>query len=858
LYVVSLFMISGQRRIGKFGCVVGNREHVCDRFNENGDWSGCLRCFQITVPDGQKQTRMFITGKGIYLSRVCISKLDEPLVGKAAGIKRLAGSSYRTVLRGGDGRSAGMVLAPAEGVEARLARKLAGRLNLPVAAEAGLKAPFPAYPPVRGASPETNLILLSAGVGGPLVQALRRAGLIAENLAVPGPGGYVIRTIARPFEGTANVIVISSGDEAGLARGVAAFAPAQDGRQLVYDKFLIDVPSGQWAKLRDFRFRLKDGQKWWDQRMKGLRKPMGGMTGGAPARNYIRETAQAGLWYWRTGNDKFAELFKRMILKMSDEGIYGCQQGNDSHMELYGLIQAWDRVEESPVFTPADRLRITNYLLGDCVEGHEGFARAYSVATEYSSPVRMRHNHQTILGCGLMQAYLYYWRLYRLPRAKLWKAWCDDLILNGTAWGHAPEDSPNYEPRTYMEIADMIHYQGLSTRGQGGTEAWPQTALRFLAARDSFSLPAAYGDCWDNFEYAGMNFLGVMRDDWGWPAAQLAIDRLIRGYRYVHPNSRPAGRLYAYLNGSTDVGGLREPPDKAKAREAVLPLLGLAAVPMTEGYWRYMTGQVGHRDFWAKHGRPEAIAYERTADKVQYRGGWNVNDEYLLLETLGWADHGHMDLGTIVQYCHGGRLWIVDFGYNNTGPQHHSTLEVKRDGKKAWGHYGEKGRWGDFRSGPQMFEILKLDPDKPGKAGPFRVVCRAKNLAGATWVRAVSGGEGQGLIIEDTLTAGKPGEYEAVFRLRLLGDLEGKAGAWVVKQKDAVLPIALKVSEGDGVTAAKWMPDDHARAGGAYPWYPFAPKGGIPKTIEWKRKVALDSGQSTVFRARVGPSAKNP
>jgi hypothetical protein len=442
----------------------------------------------------------------------------------------------------------------------------------------------------------------------------------------------------------------------------------------------------------------------------------------------------------------------------------------------------------------------------------------------------------------------------------MWKSWCDTIATEGTFWGHGPEDSANYEPRTFLEVADILHYQGLSAKGHIGTQAWMKTVLRFMAARDSFALPACYGDCWDAAEYDSMEFFQILRDDWDWPAAQFAIDRMIRSYHAMNPKSNDqegVNERYAWLNGSSEVGGLLPPSDPAQAKEELAPLLGLAALPMTEGFWQYMTGQIGNGDFWATNRRPEAIPYGRTADKVQYRSGWNINDEYLLLDTLGWANHGHMDLGAIVQYCQGGRLWIVDFGYmENGGPEYHSTLDVQRDGKPAWGQFGgEKGtgRGGEFRSGPQIFEIVKLDPDKPGVPGRFNVVCRANNLAGATWVRSVSGGEGKSLTIEDTLTAEEGGEYQAIFRLRLLGTIEGADGKWLVRQKDASLPVILETIAGDEVEIGKRLPEDTTHAVGSYPWYPFTDGGGIPKTIEWKRKIKLDRGQKTVFRARLGP-----
>ena len=868
-YVVSLFLFSGEKRPGRFGYIEGEAEHVSPEFREKGKWSPCVKAFRIDVPEGQKRTRMFITGVDVYFCRADISRITGPVRHASGQIETLADSSYRTVIRrpsGDKGKPACVVLAPKEGVEAELARQLGKNLDVPVALEPELKEPFPTFPAIEGATPDTNLILLSAGVGGPLVQAMRRAELIGENHAIPGPGGYVIRVVPRPFAGKGNVIVISAGDKAGLEAGIKAFKPRLDEatKELVYDTFLVDLPGERWAKLRPWWYTVRDNDPIWDKLRKELDLPFGGAKSYAVSRAYIATTHEYARRYWLTGKLRWAEITKARLEKMIKDDIYGGEEGHDSHMELYGLLQAWDRVEEASIFSAEDRLRITNYLLNRCVEGNEGFGRAYAGYREYSGAVRMRHNHQTILGAGLMQAYLYFGRLYGLGRASMWRAYCDDLILNGTWWGHAPENSPNYELRTFLEVADMLHYQGLSTKGQEGTRNWPLAAARFLAVRDSFGLPACYGDCWDWSEFGSLQFFEMMRDEWDWPAAQFAIDRVIRGLRQADPTSDAAEALYAYLHGSTDVGGLLKPPDPAKLAEALKPLTGLVALPMTEGYWKYMTGQVGNKDFWDKVGRPEPIPYDKTADKVIYRGGWGTGDEYLLLETIGWADHGHMDLGTISQYCQGGRLWIVDYGYNNVGPEHHSTLEVKRDGKAAWGQFkGIDSRWGDFRSGPQVFEIVKLDCGQPATsspttlpaaAGPFTIVCQAKGMAGATWERSISGGDGKPLVIRDTLTADEPGQYEIVFRLRLLGSVEGEKGKWTARQKGASLPLTLDVAEGDEAAIAKWLPDDHARDAGAYGRVPFVDKGGIPKTLEWRRTIKLAKGEVTSFSARLGPA----
>ena len=861
-YVVTLNMTPGERGTDRFGYGDGDLRAFVE-FQRPRPWSGQSKAFRITVPEGQARTQMFLDGK-MSLRRVDIARVTRPVATPDGRIRQLAESSNRTVLRpaqNAPGKPACVILAPREGVEAKWARELGASVGIEVADEPEIILPFPASPMAKDRA-DCNLILLSAGTGGPLTQALRRAAQIGENRAIPGEGGYVIRTIARPFRGKANVIVISGGGEKGLAAGIRAFAPEVEPQSgdLVWNRFLLESPGDRWRDLRPSVYQMPDDDDRWSAWAEETAKPIAA----TDIRTYLTATVNFGSHYWRTGNVRFADLFKERMFRMERERIYARSGSDDSHMYLGSLLRTWDRVEEAPVFSVEDRLRITNYLL-QCGEGRGSFERAYTKHfTQYSGPVRMRQNHQTFLAAGMLQAALYFGRHYDLGRAAIWQSWCDDTVLNATAWGHAAEDSPLYEPMVFAHVARMLHDQGISTRGHEATRHWPEAALRFAALRDSFGLSASYGDCGDLADAGHLSHFAVMRDDWDWPAAQFLIDNAIRGYRHVLVNrtTGPGSPEYAYVQGSTDVGGLLPPSDPAKARKALEFLSGLAAVPMTEGFWRYMTGQVGNEAFWARHRRPEAIPYARTADKIQFRSGWAVSDEYLLLETLGWANHGHLDLGAIVQYCQGGRLWLVDAGYDNLGPEHHSTLEVVRNGQPSFGHYeGETGRWGDFRTGPQMLEITRLEAEQG-----FQLACRARSMGGAAWERAIDGGNDRALCIADTVTADEPGEYVLNFRLRVLGRLEGKDGEWIVHQDGASLPVVLEMAEGDQVAVAPPMADAHNATGllqyGRY--YRFMQGVGpadalarnFPFTLEWRRTITLARGQRTIFRAMLGPSRK--
>ncbi|KAF0246897.1 MAG: hypothetical protein FD180_256 [Planctomycetota bacterium] len=843
-YVVSVHMICGDDRRGKFGYEAGGRSRETAEFREKGAWTAAMKAFRVLVPAGQAATRMWVAGDGAYLSRVDVAFGVCPSIGADGALKAAAESSYRTALKSGAVKGPScVVLVPECEPEKKIATALAARLGLETRPEPEFKEPLPAFPAVDKVPPDTNLIVVTAARGGPLAQALRRAGWIVENHAVPGPGGHAVRTLARPFRGKANVIVVAASDEAGLARAADAFRPKQAGGELVWEEFLVERPGERWAKLRpDIR---GDKDAFWQEQIALLDKPGGGLSG----RFFAEQIAAWGDAYWRTGNDRFADLFRRSILKLFDEDLY--VSGADTHMVLGGLIRGWDQVEESPSVTSEDRAKIANGLLKRCIETAQGYGRAFP-GLPYRGAIGMRHNHQTALGTGLVQAWLYYSRMYGLGRAAAWKAYVDDIADFAALWGHAPEDSANYEVRTFLQAAETIRAQGISLKTWPGAAAWPEAALRFAAVRDPFMLPAAYGDCWHAAEWTAADFWELMRADAGWEPATFLTDRLIEGYRVAHPASGPARELFAYRHGSVSTGGLLPAPDAKKTSVALQPLLGLAAVPMTQGYYDYLSGKTGNAVFWASHAKPLAPPYERSADKVQYRSGWGTDAEYLLVDGIGWASHGNEDLGAIESYAAGGRLWIIDAGYTNTGVAHHSTLEVKRDGKPAWELLD--GASGDFGSGPNMMEVVKADPKTPGKPGKFSVMLGTRNYAGATWTRTLSGGGGQPLVVEDTLVAEQAGVFEATFRLRFLGKIEGRDGAWRVEQKDAVLPVALTLKPGDRASAGPAPADGHALDGGGYPWYPFVTDGGKPVALEWSRRIALKPGEKTVFKATLGPA----
>ncbi len=68
-YVLVLHLNSGEERPGFFTYFVGDDELASEQFNTPGKYSPLLKCFLITIPEGQTTTRMSLTGSGVYFLR---------------------------------------------------------------------------------------------------------------------------------------------------------------------------------------------------------------------------------------------------------------------------------------------------------------------------------------------------------------------------------------------------------------------------------------------------------------------------------------------------------------------------------------------------------------------------------------------------------------------------------------------------------------------------------------------------------------------------------------------------------------------------------------------------------------------
>ena len=256
-----------------------------------------------------------------------------------------------------DAQPRATIVAPASGRYDALARRIAAAVrdrcgaSLPVVTEAAAAGRLP----LRG-----HVIAIGNRSTNALISALYDRLYCLLDLRYPGAGGYVVRTLHNPFGDGWNVVFVGGSDDAGVARAtdvlIARLGAATKGRStrlgriaevrlgkgLVVPKDIRDVAI--WDASAGYG---STGYFGWNSLSKRL--ALYYMTGDAHhAREFLRLAFPDA-----AARREIAEIDGERI-ERKDRPLSG-----PYHYNAHMMICLWDLVEESDVFSDADRLRVT-------------------------------------------------------------------------------------------------------------------------------------------------------------------------------------------------------------------------------------------------------------------------------------------------------------------------------------------------------------------------------------------------------------------------------------------------------------------------------------------------------------------
>ncbi len=259
------------------------------------------------------------------------------------------------------GQAAVAIVAPASGVYDQPARaiqqaivELSG-ISVPIVSDESPQAAVP----VQG-----NLIVLGSRSTNKTINALYDLYYTLLDLKYPGPGGSVVRTLHDPFGDGHNVIFAGGSDTTGVEAAAQVLvqklraARAAKGDLSVSRLMEIDLGDGITPPTD-----VREMATW--EASKGYRS-----VGYFGWNSISKQMAM----YYMTGNEHHAREFIRLAFpdaqaRKEIEEIDGERLENKNeplagpyHYNAHMLILFWDLIEESPVFTDEERLRVINAL----------------------------------------------------------------------------------------------------------------------------------------------------------------------------------------------------------------------------------------------------------------------------------------------------------------------------------------------------------------------------------------------------------------------------------------------------------------------------------------------------------------
>lgn len=211
-----------------------------------------------------------------------------------------------------------------------------------------------------------NLILLGHRSTNRAIGKLYDLFYTMLDLRYPGPGGYEVRTLHNPFGNGHNVVFVGGSDLDGVNAATDAFVAqlrsAASVRTGAADSLsvgnLMEVKLGRGLTVPT---ELRDAQVW-------------EASAGSGSVGYFgwNSLSKRLALYYMTGDEFHAREFLRLafpdaqvlqeLTEIDEERI---ENKNDPiagpyHYNGYLMILLWDLVEESPVFSNEERLRVTN------------------------------------------------------------------------------------------------------------------------------------------------------------------------------------------------------------------------------------------------------------------------------------------------------------------------------------------------------------------------------------------------------------------------------------------------------------------------------------------------------------------
>jgi len=620
------------------------------------------------------------------------------------------------------------IVCPAGPVFRGAAEELAGALE----ARAGRKPRIvddATAPDALGAGP---VLVLGNIVENRLARKLYLTVYDFADLAWPGAGGHVVRTIRDPFGTGAHAVIVAGSDAAGAAAAAKelAGAVAATGSRLPYTNIVKLGLHAEKTRGWTADLLLPDApEKVWK------RKPLYGSWA------YMEKIGKAATGYLRTGDEAYLSAFRREFCFFLDGTLYK-QKTEGGRMMLHSLVDAilvsWDLVADHPFFSAEDRRRIDQAFL-HIARSREGPSRR-ETPSEY-----VTSNHGT--GRHLDAFFLgrYFQRRYALPEGRKWLRSAENGFTAQLTCGKSLEDNRYHQYEG--TFCNTLSY-ALAT---GKDDYVASSAFRNAARRAAMEYPPG--------AHSGYLYLAsVATGDPSW----LTLKSAGGGRRFV--------RDCAAMDGATLLGELLRPMCVHALPTPKPELLGAAVAPIESDWAETMAVCLNFGGFYCN-----SVPPEQGFDKLTLREGFGGRDFWLTLDGISGCCHAFQDGNCLVTYNDAGCRWLKCGSTNDakTVRQQNGVFVALNATIPA-----------------RIHRYARLLDARELKGGEYLVGGGAlEGIDPVDWRRYLVRRKGKWTLVVDALVSKRSGEFFVERWWHPKGDVRAASGGLISRQGPAVLHL---------------------------------------------------------------------
>jgi hypothetical protein len=230
-------------------------------------------------------------------------------------------------------------------------------------------------------------------------------------------------------------------------------------------------------------------------------------------------------------------------------------------------------------------------------------------------------------------------------------------------------------------------------------------------------------------------------------------------------------------------------------------------------------------------------------DKAFFRSSWNPdNAEFLAINGLNGAPHGHDDAIGVSQYLVGPHLWLFEGDYIRRAVEDHNLVSVIRNGQAA---QRQRNR---IPAKERFAQIVGQTQSADRQSAALTLLLESNN--GVNYYRHIGWQADGGLWIIDELEAMLPGEYRFASRWRTTGQIGSTPqGAMVAQKADGAQDKLnhFSIAEGSGATHFGYSEFERSHGRGTGNLAGFNLSDGVTRTILFWKEATLQPGQRVFF-----------